>query len=125
HREAAQGSERGGAAEANLAKGEGGGARWASQYSKRTTPAAFELMVRTSPERHQQFLEARQQRDAAAQRLNELRVIRTAAQQNVAAIRQQQVDAWAKSQDSEFWNVLQQKYPALAKDTAKLHRATS
>ena len=112
-------------AEAQLAQEVNRWDAWAHQFPEMRDQASFDLMVRTSPERHQQFQEARQQRDAAAQRLNELRLVRTAAQQNIAAVRQQQLDQWSRGEDQRFWGVLEKKYPALAKDPAKLHRATS
>ena len=124
HQELAQGFQQVSHAEAQLAQEVNRWDAWANQFPEMRDQASFDLMVRTSPERHQQFLEARQQRDAAAQRLNELRLVRTAAQQNIAAVRQQQLDTWARAEDSRFWSVLEKKYPSLARDPAKLHKAT-
>src|SRR5262245_32279345 len=90
--------------------------RWAAQFPEMRDDAAFEQMVRTNPERHQQFMQARQRRDAAEQRLRELQQVRAAGEMQIAAraavANQQQVTAWANQQDEIFERELQRRHPA-------------
>jgi hypothetical protein len=103
--------------------------RWAQQFPEMTDERAFENMVRTNPQRAQQFMNARQQRDAAEHRFHELQQVRAAGEMQIAAraavSTQQQVGAWATQQDDIFQRELATRHPNYSKGPglAKLQTA--
>jgi hypothetical protein len=102
---------------------------WARQFPEMRDEAAFANMVRTDPQRHQQFMQARQQRDAAEQRFHELQAVRAAGEMQIAArtavANQAHVKAWADQQDKIFQNELAKRHPTYSKGEglAKLQAA--
>jgi len=89
--------------------------RWANQFPEMRDNDAFDQMVRSNPERAQQFMNARQQRDAAELRFRELQQVRAAGEMQIAAraalSAQQQVSTWAKQQDDIFQRELASRHP--------------
>jgi hypothetical protein len=66
----------------------------------------------------------------ASNRFNELEAVvrnantvAAAQQQQIAQVRQQQIDIWAKSQDDQFQRALAARHPQLAADTDKMQKA--
>jgi hypothetical protein len=94
--------------------------RWAAQFPEMNDENAFAHMVRTNPQRAQQFAHARQQRDAAELRFRELQQVRAAGEQQIAARaavnNQQQVTAWANQQNEIFQRELKTRHPEYSTD---------
>jgi len=78
----------------------------------------------SDPQRSSDFFAAVQRFHQLSAGLQNAQNIRHAQQIQQAAVREQQIATWAKAEDNKFWGVLEKKYPSLARDPAKLHKAT-